>query len=206
NYIGVFPIYLKKEGDLLFMNNVYDYIKYKILKDCPIVGISHEDVKNRKEVRFLMIGEKDLYKKDILTITAKQNAYKLYGKYEDNEEVLRYILKTLNKSVDINSKIDFLQKEVWKEMEKDINGFINIVDDKYLNTKIKINKFLQAKLINKHNNLYYGPNGEVLALDNEINDLEGTCKYLESGIGSDFRLMCEAKLNGSYKTGEVKKT
>lgn len=202
NYVGIFPIYLKKEGDILFLDNVYDYIKWKILKNCPKVATSYEDAKNRAEVQFLMLKENELYKKDRLAISAKQNAYKLYGKYEDNEDVLRYILKTLNKSIDPKSKIDFLQKEVWKEMEKDINGFISIVEDPYLNTKIKINKFLMAGLINKHNGLFYGQNGEKLSLDGEVNDLDGTARYLESGIGSDFRLMCEAKLNGSYKVKE----
>lgn len=194
-----FPIYLRKEGAMLNKNNAMDYIKIRILEDSEIVANSVEQITQKEGCRFVLISEKDVYKKEIANISTKQKAVKLFGKYEDNDEILRYVLKTFNKSVDSKHKSEFLQKEAWKISEDNAMAFIATLEDEHLKTKIKINDFINFKLINKSNNLYYDMEGKKLALDNEVNDILGAARFLDSGIGSEFRLGLEAKVKSLKK-------
>lgn len=194
-----FPIFLKKEGAILNKNNARDYIKIKILQDSDLIANSIEEISQKKGCRFYLVSEKDVYKKEITNISTKQKAVKLFGKYEDDEDVLKYVLRTFNKSVDNRHKIDFLQKEAWKISEDNPLAFIATLDDPHLKTKIKINDFLNFKLINKSNNLYYDMEGKKLSLDGEINDLTGCARYLDSGVGGEFRLELEAKVKALKK-------
>lgn len=192
--ISEFPIFLKKEGAMFNKNNALDYIKIRILEDSDLVANSQEEIIQRKGVRFVLISEKDVYKKEINSISVKQKAVKFFGKYEDDAEVLKHVLKTFNKSVDSKHKIEFLQKEAWKISEENPLAFIATLEDEYLKTKIKITDFINFKLINKSNNLFYDLEGKKLSLDNEINDLNGCARYLDSGVGGEFRLELEAKV------------
>lgn len=197
--IDGFPIFLRKEGAMFNKNNAMDYIKIKILEDSEIVANNIDQIKEREGYRFYMVSEKDIYKKEITNISTKQKAVKLFGKYEDESDVLKYVLKTFNKSVDRNSKLEFLQKEAWKISEDHTLAFIASLEDEHLKTKIKIDDFINYKLINKSNNLYYDLEGKKLSLDGEANDLVGCARYLDSGIGGEFRLACEAKIKALKK-------
>lgn len=194
-----FPIYLRKEGAMFNKNNAMDYIKIRILEDSEIVANSVEQITQKEGCRFVLISEKDVYKKEIANISTKQKAVKLFGKYEDDEEVMRFVLRTFNKSVDSKHKIEFLQKEAWKISEDNPMAFIATLEDEHLKTKIKINDFINFKLINKSNNLYYDMEGKKLSLDNETNDILGAARFLDSGIGSEFRLGLEAKVKSLKK-------
>jgi len=194
-----FPIYLKKEGAILNKNNAMDFIKIRILQDSDIIANDVDEIKQKEGCRFVLISEKNMYKKEIMNISTRQKAVKLFGKYEDDEEVLKYVLRTFNKSVDTKAKIDFLQKEVWKLSDDNPQAFIVTVEDEHIKTKIKINDFLNFKLITKSNSLFYDMEGKKLALDGETNDLLGCARYLDSGVGSEFRLGLEAKVNALKK-------
>jgi hypothetical protein len=196
---GIFPICLRKEGALFNKNNALDYIKIRVLEDNDIIANNQEEVTQRQGCRFVLISEKDMYKKETAGRNFKKAAYKLYEKYENDIEVLRYTLRSFNKSVDMNSKIDFLQNEVWNKMEENPKVFVTTLEDKHLKTKILISDFLNYELINKNDNLYYDLSGKKLSLDSEIPDLEGAARYLDSGVGGEFRLGLEAKVKAMKK-------
>lgn len=194
-----FPIYLRKEGAILNKNNAMDFIKIRILQDSDLIANSVDEINHKKGCRFVLISEKDVYKKEITNISVRQKAVKLFGKYEEDEEVLKYVLRTFGKSIDSKHKIEFLQKEVWTLSDDNPLAFIATVEDEHLKTKIKINDFLNFKLITKSNNLFYDIDGKPLSLDGEINDIAGTSRYLDSGVGGDFRLGLEAKVKSLKK-------
>lgn len=194
-----FPIFLKKEGAMFNKNNAMDYIKIRVLEHSDLIANNIDEISQRPGCRFYLVSEKDIYKKEITNISVKQKAVKLFGKYEDDEDVLKYVLRTFNKSVDSRHKIDFLQKETWKLSEDNPMAFIATLEDPHLKTKIKIVDFVNFKLISKANNLYYDIEGKKLALDGEMNDINGCARYLDSGIGGDFRLELEAKVKALKK-------
>lgn len=196
---GIFPICLKKEGALFNKNNALDYIKIRILEDNDLIANGMEEVTQRQGCRFVLVSEKDMYKKETSGRNDKKTAYKLYEKHENDIAVLRYTLRSFNKSVDSNSKIDFLQNEVWKLSEENPKAFIATLNDEHLKTKILIADFLNYGLINRSDNLYYDLSGKKLSLDSEIPDLNGAARYLDSGVGGEFRLELEAKVKAMKK-------
>jgi len=191
---SIFPIFLKKEGAMYNKKNPIDYIYIRILEDSESTGDSIENAKVKK-CKFALIKEKDQFKKEKTDISMAKTAFKLYNKYDENEDVLRYLLSNIGKPVSATSKLDFLQSESWKEKDSKPKLFIAILSDEFLETKIKISSFLRYKLVNKVNSLYYFETGEAIALDGVVADITGAASYLSSGIGQEALLSLEAKLS-----------
>jgi hypothetical protein len=191
---SIFPIFIKKEGAMYNKKNPIDYIYIKILRDSEIIGNS---IKNAKEIgaKFALLEERDQFKKEKDDISTAKKAFKYYYKYEDNEPALRYLLSNTNKTPGASVDLDFLQTEAWKEMQERPTMFSKILGDEFLDTKIKITEFLKHKLISKSNNLYYMEKGEAIALDGEINDIDGAARYFASGIGQEKLLTYQARLD-----------
>lgn len=193
--MGVFPIFLKKEGMLLKKDDPLDYIRIKILKDSDLVAASPKEIKNRKsQYRFVLIEQDQIHKEDLDMMSIKKAAMKLHTKYEDDNDVLRYILKSFNKNVSYNSKPDFLQNETWKLVEIDPKRFKMLLSDDLIREKILIDKAVRYKLLNRSNNLFYTTTGDAVKLDGEANDYTGAAKFLASGAGQEMKLELQAQL------------
>ncbi len=192
--VSIFPIYLKKEGMMLNKRFPSDYVYIKILKDSNIVG---EGINNAKAIgaKFALIEEKDQFKKEETDRSEIKKAFKLYDKYEENEEVLRYLLSCVGKVAPMSAKLDFIQNEAWKEMNAKPTQFYGFLDDENLDIKIKVESFLRYKLINKVNSLYFFDKGKPIALDGDKNDVNGAAKFFASGIGQEEFLALKARLD-----------
>lgn len=198
--MGVFPIFLKKEGAMLHKSDPLDYIKLKILQDSEIISNNPAEIKNRKsQYRFVLIEQDQLHKEDTDVITFKKAAMKLHTMYENNVDVLRFILKSFNKNVSYSSKLPFLVNETWKLVELDPVRFSKLLSDEYVETKILVDKAVRYKLLNKANNLFYTATGDPVRLDGEANDYEGAAKFLDSGAGQEMRLEFEAQIKSLDK-------
>jgi len=192
---GIFPIHLKKEGLLLNKKDALDFIKIRILEDAPIVASSPGEVKNKKsQYRFVLVKYADKHKEDIANISAKKKAVKLHTKYEDDDKILKFILRGFGKHVGNKHTSEFLQNETWKQVEANPGMFVKILEDEFITEKVLIYDLLAAKLINKSNKLYFSKESEPLKLDGDTNDLDGAARYLASGVGQDLRIELEAKL------------
>jgi hypothetical protein len=190
---SIFPIFLKKEGALYNKKNPIDYIYIRVLEDSESLGGSVEEAKVKK-CKFALIKEKDEFKKEKVDISSAKSAFKLYNKYDENEDVLRYLLSNISKPVSATVGLEFLQRESWKEMNARPVLFAKILEDEFLETKIKITHFLRYKLINKVNSLYYFEKGEPITFDGVVADMQGAASYLGSGVGQEALLSLEAKL------------
>jgi hypothetical protein len=193
--MGIFPIYLKKEGDMLDKSDPLDYIKLKVLQDCELVANDHEDARNRSsECRFILIEQDSVHDEDIDIISITKKAMSLHTKYEKNEDVLRFVLKSFNKNVSYSNKLPFLVNETWKIMQIEPQRFVGILDDEFIETKIVLDKAVRYKLLTKASNLYYTTSGDPVKLDDSANDYEGAAKFLASGAGQEMRLELEAQI------------
>lgn len=197
---GVFPIALYKEGMLLNKKNPIDYIIVKCLENSPLVAKNHKDAKARtSEARFILLNQKTIHAEDLQTMTTKMEAMKLYMKYESNEEVLTYLLRSFGKGVSTDHSVDFLKKEAWKLMEFNTEAFNRTLSDNSLTTKIDLENFVRFGLITKANGFYFNSDGDKLALQGESNDIDGAAKYLDSGLGKEMKLELKAKVKAMLK-------
>jgi|AntDeeMinimDraft_6_1070357.scaffolds.fasta_scaffold04573_1 hypothetical protein len=193
---GHFPIFLKKEGMMLKKSDPLDFIKIRILQDSDIVANSPSEIKNKaSQYRFVLIEHDQIHKEDLDIMSSKKSAMKLHTKYEKNEDVLRYILKSFNKNVNFSHELPFLQKETWKLVEVDPARFTRIVEDDLIQEKILVDKAVRYRLLTTSNRLYYTASGDSVKLDGEKNDYVGAAKYLASGAGQEMALQFEAQID-----------
>jgi hypothetical protein len=193
--MGVFPIFLKKEGMLLKKSDPLDYIKLKVLQDSEIIANSPAEIGNRKsQYRFVLIEQDQIHREDLDVMSAKKAAMKLHTKFENDEDILRFALKSFNKNVSYSNKLPFLQKETWNLVEIDPVRFTMIMSDELIETKILIDKAIRYNLLNRSNNLYYTATGDPVRLDGEANDYEGAARFLASGAGQEMSLEFEAQI------------
>lgn len=197
---GIFPIALYKEGMFLNMADPIDFIRIRTLEKSPLIAVNHKDAKARSsEVRFVMLNQKTIHAEDLTKMDVKMEAMKHYMKYQEKEEVLTYLLRSFGKGVSKDHSLDFLKKEAWKIMEYNTEAFNKTLSDPTLNTKIELEDFVRYGLITKHNGFYFDSDGEKLSLKDELNDIQGAARYLDSGLGKEMRLELKAKVKAMKK-------
>lgn len=190
---SAFPIFLKKEGMMLNKIHAMDYIHIKILQDSNLVASSVAEAKQMK-AKFVILKEADKFIAETANRKDTKTAFSLYYKYEENAKVLRYLLVTVGKSLANNASKDFIQNEAWAVMNKNQAQFVKILGDELLDVKVDITLFLRYKLISVAKGLYYDESGSKISMDNEVNDITGAAKFLNSGAGQEMYLSLKAKL------------
>ncbi len=196
--MGILPIYLSKDETRLDLSNPYDYIKYKVLKACPIVANSLDEVRHRATNKFVLTSASEAMAKELDKVGNKVTAYKLYVKHEDDKEVLRYTLRNLGRNTNRSHKMDFLQSELHKELEKNPSLLCSIMGDEYLKTKVLLETCIEFGAINKIDKKFYTLDDEPIS-DGDTPTLQVAAEYLATNLGQEMRLALEAKLKHNLK-------
>lgn len=196
--MGILPIYLGKDEITLDLSDPYDYIKYKVLLACPIVANNLDEVKHRATNKFVLTSASEELAKTIEKGSYKVTAYKLFVKYEDDKEILRYALRNLGRNTSRSNKLDFLQAEMHKELEKNPSLVCTIMGDEYLKTKVLLESCWEFGAINKIDKKYYTLDDEPIS-DGDTPILQTAAEYLASNLGQEMRLALEARLKNSLK-------
>ena len=191
--MGILPIYLGKDEMRLDLSDPYQYIKYKVLLACPIVADSLDAVRHRATNRFVLTSASEQMAKEIDKVGNKVQAYKLYVKYEEDKEVLRYTLRNLGRNTNRSHKIDFLQSELHKELEKNPSLLCSIMGDEFLKTKVLLETCYEYGAINKRDKKFYTLDDEPIS-DGDTPILQTSAEYLATNLGQEMRLALEAKL------------
>lgn len=191
--MGILPIYLSKDELRLDMSDPYDFIKFKVLVNCPIVANSLDEINHRATNRFVLTSASEQMAKEISKVGNKVSAYKLYVKYEDNKQILRYTLRNLGRNTNRSHKLDFLQSELHKELEKNPSLLVSIMGDEFLKTKVLLESCYELGAVNKIDKKFYTLDDEPVS-DGDAPFLDVASRYLASNLGQEMRLALEAKL------------
>jgi hypothetical protein len=193
---GIFPIRLGKDDIVLDLSDPHDYIRSKVLRVSPLVANSLDEVRNKATYRFVMVAEGEQILKDKTAVGNKVVAFEKYVEFKNNKAVLRYILRNLGRYTSKSQKLDFLQIETAKMIEKDPNLFVGITGDKFIATKVLIEECHEYNVIDKREKKYYTKDGEPLS-EGDTPTLEVASAYLASPLGQEMRLTLEAKLKNT---------
>jgi hypothetical protein len=196
--MGILPIFLGKDELRLNLSDPYDYIKYKVLRACPIVANSLDEIKHRATNKFVLTSASEELAKTVEKGSYKVTAYKLFVKYEEDKAVLRYVLRGLGRNTNRTHKLDFLQGEMHKELEKQPSLVCSLMGDKYLKTKVLLETCWQVGAINLKDKKYYTLDDEPIS-DGDAPYLDVAAEYLASNLGQEMRLALEAKLKNIDK-------
>lgn len=187
---------LFKDDNLLDLSNPLDYISYKILyflKDD--VAKTWSERNEKQTYQFVMVkGDEEMVEKKA-GFDNKKEAFKLYGKIEEDKEKLIGVLRLLtNKPISSDSKLNWLQTRVEEFIDTKPSLFVEIVKDKSLDTKLLLNAAVDSKVVLKKGNKYISADGLELCENGQIPTFDNAISYLNNVKHQDVRSFIEAKV------------
>lgn len=192
-------VILSKEdaANTLDLSHPIDYINYKILlaySKSEIAPSWSERNKNQTYIFAITKEDEEILEKQQKS-DIKKEAYKLYGKLEDNHDELRSIYRLMsNKPISKDTKISFIKQQLEDKIDLSPASFVSVVKDKSYHTKALINKALDLKIIVKKLNKFSTADGLDLCYAGEIATFENAVKYLEDPLNQEVRDLIEAKI------------
>lgn len=198
NYWDNLQVRLTKGDNFLNLADPEDYIKYKVLlanKDfiAPSLQVLQDFYKATYQFVIIQEGEETTIAKKEMSATMQ--SYMEFGKVQDNVDILRVVIETLEgRPVAKSSKIEFLQNKVNKLIQAEPKTFLRIITDQLLPTKVLIKKAIEHNLIsNRGGMLYLRENGTPLCGDNEEPTLNIAAKFLNLPKNQTLKFSLEAK-------------
>lgn len=199
NEAGINKVRLTKQDNYFNLSDPEDYIRYKILlanKDsiAPSMQVLQDTPKATYQFVIISEGEENKLAKDNMSATMK--CYKEFGKIEDNIDILRTIVETIDgRPTSKTAKLEFLQTKINNLIQTDSKLFLKVITDPMLSTKVLIKKSIEAGLIsNRGNFLYLRSDNSPLCEANEEPTLNIAAKYLNSPKHQEIKFTLEAKL------------
>ena len=199
NEIGIARVRLIKQDNYFDLANPEDFIKYKILlanKDfiAPSIKVLQDMPKVTYQFVIIAEGEETKSAKDNMSFTMR--AYKEFGKVEDNIDILRTIVETIDgRPTAPTVKLEFLQTKINNLIQADSKMFCSVITDPALETKVLIKRAIEAGIIsNRGNYLYYKVDNTPLCETNEEPTLNIAAKYLNSPKRQDLKFLIQGKL------------
>ena len=200
NANGINKVVLIKGDNYFDLSNPQDYIKYKILLAnkniiCPSLTSLKETPK--ATYRFVIIAEGEESKQAKTNMNNTMLCYKEYGKIEENIDLLRMIVETIDGRPTAPSvKLEFLQNKCNTLIQNDPKKFLSVITDPLLSTKALIKLSIEnGSISNRGNYLYLRNDNTPLCEENEEPTLNFAAKYLNAPRHQNILFALQAKLN-----------
>lgn len=190
---------LQKTDNRLDLTNINDYIAYKILlSNKNLIAPNWASRNDKMSYEFVIVEEGAELKENKKKYDAKKEAFKLYGKIEEDRRLLLGVLKLLtNKPISNNPTLDWLQAQVEERIDTEPSKFIGLIKDGSFHTKLLINEGVDVGVIVKESNKYSTVDGLELCEADEIPTFSNAVRYLDSDRNEEVRSLIEAKINNA---------
>jgi hypothetical protein len=185
-------------GNRFDTSSPMDYISLKILQSLSKdeIALSWADRNKNQTYQFAITREEEEMLESKGKYDAKKEAFKLYGKIEEDKERLLGVYKLLtNKLVSKESTLSWLQHKIEEIIDQTPSSFVNVISDKAFYTKMLINSGVEANVITKAGNKYSTVDGLELCNAGEVATFDNAVKYLDAPKNQEVRSIVEAKIN-----------
>ena len=196
---GVSKVVLYKHDNYLDLSNPIDYIKYKILlanKDriAPSAQALQDTPKATYEFVLLSDNEENSMAK--AHINTKMQCYKEFGKVEDNPDILKLIIETIDGRVlATGTKLEIMQTKINDLIQQNSKLFLKVITDKLLPTKVLISKAIAAGIISRRGNyLYLKKDNTPLCNNNQEPTFNVAAAFLNEPKHQELKFSIEAQL------------
>lgn len=181
------------------LSDPMDYLSVRLLESLKNDIAPSWDSRNQKGTyQFVITRAEEEFKEKKAKLDSKKQAWKIYGKIEDDREKLIGILKLLtNQPISVDSKLDWIQGKVEEHLDKAPYSFLSIVTDKSFDTKVLINKAVDSRIIIRNSNKYETVDGLQLCENKEIPSFDNAVKYLDNPKNQEVRSLLEARVDNS---------
>jgi hypothetical protein len=188
---------LFKDDNRLDLGNPLDYISYKILLNLKDdVSPTWAERDRKQTYQFVITSNDEELNERKVSFDVKKEAFKLYGKIEDDKDKLIGVLGLLtNKPISKDSALTWVQTQVEAFLDSKPESFVSIMKDKSLDTKLLVQEGVDNKIILKVSNKYKTADGLDLCENGQLPTFENAVSYLDNPKHQDVRSFIEAKLN-----------
>lgn len=195
---GISKVTLAKQDNYLDLSDPEDYIRYKILlanKDLIAPSMKVLEDYPKATYQFVIINEGDETRAAKKGMTTIMQCYAMYGKLEDDVDVLRVIIETITgATIHPNTKKEFLQTKVNELIQGNSKIFLKIASDPLLQTKVLIKRCVEAGIIAHRGNQYYIRDGNIPMCDNGEPTLNVASLWINLPKNQEIKFSLEAKL------------
>lgn len=196
---GINRVYLQKQDNYFDLSNPEDYIKYKILLSnknliCPSEAILQN--KPKTTYQFVVVAEGVETDMAASKLATTQKAWIELGKIQDDVDRMRVVLSAIEKRMSApTTKVGHLQNKLMDYVKDNPKNFVKIVQEKYFETKVTIQKAIDRGIIVKRGTYYYDKETNTpLCENNEEPTLASACKYLNSAKNDNIKFSIEKKI------------
>jgi hypothetical protein len=196
-----FAVTLTKDNanNTFYTENPMDYIAVKLLetlKDDIAPSWSKRD--DKLTYQFVITRGDEENKERKRSYDSKKEAFKQYGKIEDDRDKLVGVLKLLtNKPISRDSSLEWIQGEVEERIDTMPTSFLDIINDPAFDTKILLHKGIEFGVVVRQGNKYSTVDGLDLCEADEIPTFNNAVKYLDNPRNQEVRSLVEAKINNA---------
>lgn len=199
NSQGASKVMLKKQDNYLNLADPEDYIRYKILlanKDIVAPSLKALEDNRKATYQFVIIEEGEDTKAAKNSMNNTMMCYKEYGKVEDDIDILRYIIETVDgRPVAATSKLEFLQTKINELIQANAKKFLKVITDADLPVKVLIKKSISnGSVVRRGDYLYLRSDGKPLCEDNQEPTLDVAARYLNNPKHQSIKFALEADL------------
>jgi hypothetical protein len=139
-------------------------------------------------------GDEEMQEKKV-GFDSKKEAFKLYGKIEEDKEKLIGVLSLLtNKPISQETSLKWLQTKVEELIDTKPALFVELIKDKSLDTRLLINTAVEKGIIKKTGSKYVTVDGLDLCEGGQVPTIENAIAYLDNAKHQDVRSFIEAKI------------
>lgn len=199
NTNGISSVTLFKQDNFFDLSDPTDYIKYKILlANKDFVAPSLQTLQDQPKATYEFVVVSDIEKTKVATskMSYKKQCYKELGKVEDNIDIMRLIIETIDgRPTAKSTKLELLQTKADDLIQANAGLFLKVITDPLLPTKVLIKKAVEAGVIANRGNYLYLRDGNI-PLCNEGQDptLNVAAMFLNEPKHQDLKFTIEAKL------------
>lgn len=190
----------KDDANNIFnLNNPMDFISVRLLEALTNdIALKWKDRRKKGTYQFVITRSDEEFKEKKTKLDSKKDAWKAYGKIEDDKDKLIAILKMMsNQRISEDSKLPWIQGRVEEKLDANPSSFLTIIKDPSFDTKVIIQKAIDAGYIIRKGNLYSTVDGLELAENGAIASFDNAVKYLDTPKYQDVRSLLEARIDNA---------
>lgn len=199
NYWWNFQVVLQKEDNYLDLSSPDDYIRYKVLLlNDNLIAPNLQTLQNypKATYEYVIIREEEEANVNKKRINSTMEAYKEYGKIEEDAAALRLVIETLTgKPYSSTTKLIVMQDKADTLIKQDAKLFLKTVQDPMFKTKVLIREAIEAGVISNRGGQLYLRDGDTPLCNDGIPTLGVAAAYLNEPKNSELMLTIEAKVN-----------
>lgn len=189
-------LYKEDANNLFDLSKPMDYISLRLLETLTgDIAKSWKERNNDPAFKFAITREGELSNEKKAKLDVKKEAFKAYGKIEDDRDKLISVLKMLsNKSISKDSKLDWIQGQVEEYVDTKPEAFLNVLSDPNFDIKALLQKAVDSGIVLNKTGKYVTADGLELAEEDESPTYSNAINYLKNPKHQEVLMLIEAKL------------